>query len=129
MRYDLKSPILGFEHITEVEFEKIDDLFAKISNKKEQFEIFLVNPYMLREYSFEIPNYISLLLELNAQSGVEVYCAMVLQKNREDSMVNFLAPIVFNTQNAKAGQVVLSMLDYPDFNLSAPLSLFVSKSA
>lgn len=129
MRYILKSPILGFEHIAEVEFEKIDDLFAKIYNKKEQFEIFLVNPYMLREYSFDIPKYVELLLDLDAKSDVEVYCVMVLQKNKEDSLVNFLAPIVFNAKNAKAGQIALSMLDYPDFSLKSPLSSFVVKSA
>ncbi|CBG39455.1 flagellar assembly protein FliW [Helicobacter mustelae] len=129
MRYILKSPILGFEHITEIELEKIDSLFAKISNQKEQFEIFLANPHALCEYSFEIPKYVELLLDLEKDSRLEVYCVMILQKDLENSLVNFLAPIVFNTENKKAAQIALSMLDYPHFSLHAPLSSFVTKSA
>lgn len=129
MSYILKSPILGFENIQEVNFEKIDDLFAKISNKSQQFEIFLVNPYALREYSFDIPKHIELLLSLDKNSKVEVYCVMVLQKNLEESLVNFLAPIIFNHDNKTAGQVALSLLDYPNFSFKAPLATFIAKSA
>ncbi|RDU71996.1 flagellar biosynthesis protein FliW [Helicobacter anseris] len=129
MSYILKSPILGFENIQEINFEKIDDLFAKISNKSQQFEIFLVNPYALREYSFDIPKHIELLLSLDKNSKVEVYCVMVLQKNLEESLVNFLAPIIFNHDNKTAGQVALSLLDYPNFSFKAPLATFIAKSA
>lgn len=129
MSYILKSPILGFENIQEINFEKIDDLFAKISNKSQQFEIFLVNPYALRKYSFDIPKHIELLLSLDKNSKVEVYCVMVLQKNLEESLVNFLAPIIFNHDNKTAGQVALSLLDYPNFSFKAPLATFIAKSA
>lgn len=129
MAYELKSPILGFEHIKELQLEKIDEMFAKITNQEQNFEIYLVNPYILREYSFDIPKSIELLLSLDASSKVEVYCVLVLQKNLEDSLVNFLAPIIFNHDNKTAAQVSLLISDYPDFSFKAPLSSFVKKSA
>ena len=129
MTYELKSPILGFEHITQIQFQRIDSLLAKIENKSEHFEIYLVNPYELREYSFDIPKNIQLLLSLNASSQVEVYCVLVLQKDLENSLVNFLAPIVLNHDNNTAAQIALSMRDYPDFDFTAKLSSFIKKSA
>lgn len=129
MTYELKSPILGFEHIMNIQFQRIDSLLAKITNKNEHFEIYLVNPYELREYSFDIPKNIQLLLDLKGESQVEVYCVLVLQKDLENSLVNFLAPIVLNHDNNTAAQIPLSMKDYPDFDFTAKLSHFIKKSA
>ncbi|BDQ29643.1 flagellar assembly protein FliW [Helicobacter ailurogastricus] len=130
MRYTLKAPILGFEKIMEVELTKIDDLFSRVSSVDGTISMVLANPYKLREYSFSIPKYIELLLELNAKSHVEVYCVVVVQKNLEDSMVNFLAPLVFNPDNGYAAQIALSIMDYPDFGFRDTLKSFVqAKSA
>ncbi|BDQ27097.1 flagellar assembly protein FliW [Helicobacter heilmannii] len=130
MLYTLKAPILGFERIIEVELTKIDDLFSRVSSVDGTISMVLVNPYKLREYSFSIPKYIELLLELNAKSHVEVYCVVVVQKNLEDSMVNFLAPLVFNPDNGYAAQIALSIMDYPDFGFRDTLKSFVqAKSA
>ncbi|MFP6345994.1 flagellar assembly protein FliW [Helicobacter pylori] len=130
MNYFLKAPILGFEHINKVRLEKIDSLFSRLigqTNSPMALDMVLVNPYCLREYSFVIPKYIELLLELDSHSKVEVYCVVVLQKNLEDSMVNFLAPLVFNSKNGFGAQVALSMMDYPDFGFRDPLKSFVVK--
>ncbi|WP_104748222.1 flagellar assembly protein FliW [Helicobacter cetorum] len=130
MNYFLKAPILGFEHINEVRLEKIDPLFSRLisqNNSHLTLDMVLANPYYLREYSFTIPKYIELLLELDLNSKVEVYCVVVLQKNLEDSMVNFLAPLVFNPKNGFGAQVALSMMDYPDFGFRDPLKSFVIK--
>lgn len=125
MRYELKAPILGFERIVEVELSKIDDLFSKITSLNGTISMILANPYKLREYSFSIPKYIELLLELDAHSQVEVYCVVVIQKNLEESMVNFLAPLIFNPKNGYAAQVALSIMDYPDFGFRDTLKSFV----
>ncbi|WP_163534545.1 flagellar assembly protein FliW [Helicobacter suis] len=125
MLYTLKAPILGFERIMEVELTKIDDLFSRVSSLDNTISMVLVNPYKLREYSFSIPKYIELLLELNAQSQVEVYCVVVIQKNLEDSMVNFLAPLIFNPENGYGAQIALSIMDYPDFGFRDTLKSFV----
>ncbi len=129
MRYEVKAPILGFEHITNIEFEKIDEYFSKITNQESGFQMMLVNPYMLREYSFSIPKYIELLLELDKDSSVEVYCVVVLQKNLEDSMVNFLAPLIFNVKTKSMGQLALSIMDYPDFGFKDTLKSFIQQGA
>ncbi|PAF47556.1 flagellar biosynthesis protein FliW [Helicobacter sp. 12S02634-8] len=127
MLYELKAPILGFENITQIELETIDPVFSKISSPDGSLDMVLVNPYALREYSFSIPKYIELLLELDKNSQVEVYCVVVLQKDLQESMVNFLAPLIFNTQNHTAAQIALSMMDYPDFGFRDTLKSFIQQ--
>lgn len=140
MRYTIKAPILGFEYISSVELVKIDEYFSKIIAKSDDMDIaqnevahniemMLVNPYSLREYSFIIPKYIQSLLEIDNDSSLEVYCIVVLQRNIEDSMVNFLAPLVFNARNKTAGQIALSMLEYPDFGFRESLKSFMRQGA
>jgi len=119
MRYLLKSPILGFEDMDEVELIKSDEMFSKLrSVKNPAIELSLVNPYILREYSFDVPKYISLLLDVNEKSNLNVYCVVVLQNPVEHSKVNFLAPIIFNEDNMTAAQLALSIREYPDFKVA-----------
>lgn len=126
MVYELKSPILGFENMIKVEFEKIDEMFAKIRDvDNPAIELTLVNPYILREYSFDIPKYIQLLLEINENSRLNVYNVVVIQKPIENSKVNFLAPIIFNEDNHFAAQIALSIRDYPDFKVADELKNYM----
>jgi len=119
MKYQIKLPLLGFEEMTEVELIEMDEMFSKIrSIQNPAIEITLVNPYVLREYSFDVPKYISLLLEIQGQPSVKVYCVVVVQNPIEESRVNFLAPIIFNQENATAAQIALSVKDYPDFKVA-----------
>lgn len=129
MIYQIKAPILGFEHITGVELTRLDEYFAKIASDDKSLEMMLVNPYSLREYSFTIPRYIEMLLGLDRDSSVLVYCIVILQRDLEESMVNFLAPLIFNTKDKVAGQVALSMMDYPDFGFKDTLKSFLQKGA
>ncbi|ETD27811.1 flagellar assembly protein FliW [Helicobacter canis] len=129
MTYQIKAPILGFEHITSVELTRLDEYFAKIASDDKSLEMMLVNPYSLREYSFTIPRYIEMLLGLDRDSSVLVYCIVILQRDLEESMVNFLAPLIFNTKDKVAGQVALSMMDYPDFGFKDTLKSFLQKGA
>ncbi|MDL0079157.1 MULTISPECIES: flagellar assembly protein FliW [Helicobacter] len=129
MIYQIKAPILGFEHITSIELTRLDEHFAKITSQDKSLEMMLVNPYSLREYSFTIPRYIEMLLGLDRDSSVLVYCIVILQRDVEESMVNFLAPLIFNTKDKVAGQVALSMMDYPDFGFKDTLKSFLQKGA
>lgn len=129
MIYQIKAPILGFEHITSIELTRLDEHFAKITSQDKSLEMMLVNPYSLREYSFTIPRYIEMLLGLDRDSSVLVYCIVILQRDIEESMVNFLAPLIFNTKDKVAGQVALSMMDYPDFGFKDTLKSFLQKGA
>lgn len=76
----------------------------------------LVNPYKLRNYSFMIPEYLTLILHITKKSKLLVYCPLDLNSPLESSEINYLFPIIFNTETKFAAQIPLSIMDYPDFN-------------
>lgn len=76
----------------------------------------LVNPYKLRDYSFMIPEYLTLILHITKKSKLLVYCPLDLSSPLESSEINYLFPIIFNTETKFAAQIPLSIMDYPDFN-------------
>ena len=131
MTYELKMPILGFENVKKIELEKIDETFSKIHSLDgdKPFEITLVNPFSLCDYTFTIPTADEKLLDLDEKRGdkVEVYCVVVVQKPIENSIVNLMAPFVFNPANASALQVTtLPVSEYPQFSKVQPLKEFLS---
>lgn len=125
MKYEVKTQILGFEDITSVEFSEIDNLFASIkSTNNESISFSLINPYLLREYSFDLPKSAKILLEIDEHSNVLVYNIMVVQNPLDESKINFLAPLIFNRDKGLMGQVVLRASEYPDFGLAEMISSF-----
>lgn len=118
MVFEVKSPILGFEDVNKMRLEKIDDLFMKLSNEEDSSPIFtLINPFALRQYDFEIPSALELLLDIKSQEDILVGTIMVLQNPIEQSTINFLAPVIFNVKNKTMGQVVLDSSKYPQYGL------------
>ena len=125
MTYTVKSEILGFGNIDKMEYSEIDELFSSMrAVENEDISFTLVNPYKLREYSFDLPLAIKALLEINENSKIEVYNILMIQSPLDDSTVNFLSPIVFNQDNATMAQVVLEANKYPEFSLIQPLKSF-----
>lgn len=125
MKYEVKTQILGFEDITSVEFSEIDNLFASIkSTNNESISFSLINPYLLREYSFDLPKAAKILLEIDEHSNVLVYNIMVVQNPLDESKINFLAPLIFNKDKGLMGQIVLRASEYPDFGLAEMISSF-----
>jgi len=126
MTFEVKSPILGFESTDSVIFTKVDEVFATVRDTKADHPQFtLINPYVLREYSFDIPTPIRILLDLNQDSNVHVYNIMVVMNPIEKSVVNFLAPLVFNENNMTVAQVVLAGRDYPDFGVAEEIGAYL----
>jgi len=108
MKYQIKKPILGFENVLEVEFDKVDDLFATLSAVDAEVPSFtLVNPYQLREYSFDIPKDVQVLLDINENSNILVYNIVVLHNPMTESVVNFKAPLIFNIDNGTMAQFII----------------------
>ena len=108
MVYEVKKPILGFEDVLKVELEEIDALFATLKAVDKDIPTFtLVNPYQLREYSFDIPKDVQVLLDINENSNVLVYNIVVLHNPITESVVNFKAPLVFNKDNATMAQFII----------------------
>lgn len=125
MVFEVKSPILGFEDVNKMRLEKIDDLFMKLSNDTDSSPIFtLINPFALRQYDFEIPSALELLLEIKSQEDVLVGNIMVLQNPIEHSTINFLAPVIFNIKNKTMAQVVLDSTKYPQYGLTESIDSY-----
>lgn len=128
MVFEVKSPILGFENIEQMKLEKIDDIFMKLMNVKDNIPTFtLVNPTVLREYIFDIPTAIAILLNTNESNRDKILVAniMVISKHIQDSTINFLAPLVFNFENQTMAQVVLDITKYPHYGVAEPISSFL----
>lgn len=125
MSYEVKGNILGFEETTNVEINEMDDLFSTMrDSNNENISFIVVNPYSLREYSFDLPTDIKVVLEIDENSNFSVYNIVVIQKPLEDSTVNFLAPIVVNNDNNKIAQAVLNSKRHPDFGMAEKIQSF-----
>lgn len=119
MEYVVKSPILGFEDMDAIRFEKIDDMFATVRDvKNENISFTLVSPYALREYSFDISPSVKTLLDITENSKLSVYNIVVIQSPLDNSCVNFLAPLIFNEDNKTVAQLVLNSKTHPDFGMA-----------
>jgi len=125
MAYEVRGNILGFEDTLNVEIHEVDELFSTIQdmdNKNISFTV--VNPYLLREYSFDLPIDMKILLKIDEKSSVSVYNVVIIQEPLENSAINFLAPIIVNNDNKKMGQAVLESKKHPDFGMSEQIKSF-----
>ncbi len=125
MSYEIKGNILGFEQMLNVEIHEVDELFSTmidVDNKNISFTI--LNPYLLREYSFDLPSDIKILLGINEKSDVSVYNIVVIQQPLEKSTINFLAPIIVNNDTKQVAQAVLKKQNHPDFGMSEKIESF-----
>ncbi len=128
MTFEVKSPILGFDDLRRVELTKVDDFFSSLKNADGALPAFtIVNPYALREYSFDVPASAKVLLDLKDNSKVEVYNIVVLQNPIEKSAVNFLAPLIFNIENKTMAQIVLDGKEHANYGVAEEIELFLKK--
>lgn len=128
MSYNVRGEILGFSDTVAVEINVIDDLFSTmVDTNNENVSFTIVNPHLLREYSFDIPTDIKVLLEINEESKIVIYNMLVIQKPLEKSCINFLAPIIINLDNNKLAQTVLDPKRYPDFGMAETIESFKTK--
>ncbi|MFA6196201.1 MAG: flagellar assembly protein FliW [Sulfurimonas sp.] len=127
MSYEVRGNILGFEDTVNVEVIAIDELFSTMKDtNNENISFTLVNPYALREYSFDVPTDIKVILEISEKSNVNVYNVVVIQKPLENSTINFLAPIIVNNDNKKVAQAVLDPKRHPEFGMTESIKSFKS---
>lgn len=124
MKFHILKPLLGFENLKEVELKKIDDIFMNMQSIDDKNISFtLVNPFILREYEFEIPDSVKKLLEIDEDSNILVLNILLIQSPIEDSLVNFIGPLIFNTDNNKATQVILS--DTKEYSVAEKISNYI----
>jgi len=125
MSYKVKGQILGFENTNNVDINEVDGLFSTMidcDNKNISFT--MVNPYELREYSFDVPSDIKVLLGIKEDSHVNVYNIVVIQKPLEKSAINFLAPIIVNEDTKTVGQAVLNSKTHSDLGMAETIESF-----
>jgi len=126
MRFDICVPILGFDTLKEVKLEKVDDIFMKMqSSTDEHISFTMVNPFALRDYDFDIPDSVNDILEIDKDSNILILNVVLIQTPIEDSVVNFIGPVVFNTDNNKAAQVILQ--DSARYSVAEKISSFLKK--
>lgn len=126
MIFEIKSPLLGFENITKMELTKIDDVFARLQVTDAPEPSFtLINPFVLREYDFEIPTAIQTLMEIDEKSNLLIYNMLIINTPIEESFVNFVGPLVFNLDNNTMAQVILA--DNSPYAVAEKLSNFLNK--
>ncbi|OHE02958.1 MAG: flagellar biosynthesis protein FliW [Sulfurimonas sp. RIFCSPLOWO2_12_36_12] len=126
MKFDICVPILGFENVKQVTLEKIDDVFMKMQSVDDKYISFtLINPFVLREYDFEVPDNTQELLGIDKDSNIIVQNIVLIQTPIEDSVINFIGPMIFNTNNNKAAQVILS--ETTKYGVAEKISTFLKK--
>ena len=130
MIYKVKTPLLGFEQVTEMKFEQIDDLFVQLSSVgiEKPVNFILINPYMLRDYKVKLTQYIHDELEVEEDSQILIYNIMVSKMPIDESTVNFIAPVLFNIQKRIMIQVILDSNAYPDYGLQEKIAGYIEQA-
>jgi flagellar assembly factor FliW len=127
MIFDVKAPIPGFDQIKQVELEKIDDFFMQLKSCDDDTTFMLINPFLLREYDFEVPEYFKNLLELKEDSNILILNIMIVATPIENSVINFIAPLIFNTDNKSVAQVILDSNKYKEYGIMEEISGYLEK--
>ena len=126
MKFEIVTPLLGFENVKEVTLEKIDDIFMKMQAVGEKHLSFtLIDPFVLRKYDFEVPKKIQDLLEIDENSNILTLNIVLIQNPIEDSVINFIGPLVFNTDNKRASQIILP--ENTKYGIAERISNFLEK--
>ncbi|MDP3291346.1 MAG: flagellar assembly protein FliW [Sulfuricurvum sp.] len=123
MQFDLKLPLLGFEAVSKMELQKIDEIFLRLESIGEGPSFTLINPFALREYSFDIPSSLQALMGITPESNLLIYNIMILQTPIEKSTINFVAPLIFNTDNQTMAQIIVD--NRSDFGIAEPVRTYL----
>jgi len=118
---------LGFEQIKNLELEKIDDFFYKLKSCDDETVFTLINPFLIRDYDFIVPQYFKKILELEESSKPLVYNIMIVSKPIENSVINFIAPLVFNKDKGYVSQVLLDANKHKEYGLAEEISKYLIK--
>ena len=112
MNLNFKKGILGFEHCKNFEVKDIEEnpLFKILESKEEEeFNLVIVSPFDVEEnYEFQVPDATLKNLEIDSEKDVMVYSTVTVNSDMKKTTTNLRAPIVINTKNNLAEQIILS---------------------
>jgi flagellar assembly factor FliW len=123
MELQVASPILGFENIGKYTLTQIDDFFYTLENEDISFT--LIDPSKIRDYSIEIPPFYADKLQLDKTDTIKTLAIVVLQNPIEESVINFLAPVVVNESKKLLAQVALEEEKYPHYLLAEKIGRYL----
>jgi len=110
------KPVLGFENLKKYFLLEVDEIrpFLWLQSVDEPAVAFLVvNPlYIMKDYSIEINSMEIADLEIKKVTTVETYVIVTLPDDPQDLSANMQGPILINTENNLAKQLVLVNSDY-----------------
>lgn len=127
MQFTLQLPMLGFESVTHMELQKIDDIFMRIESVGQGPSFTLINPYVLRDYSFDIPTSLQTAMHISETSNLLIFAIVILNSPIEDSTINFVAPLIFNTDNQTMAQIIID--NRPDFAIAEPIRNYLKSDS
>jgi len=107
MKFTVKKPIIGFENINEVKLDKIDEIFAVLKDSEGKVLFSLINPFVLKDYSFDISSDVKTLLEIDENPNIEVYNKIIMKEPVSESVVDFKEPLLFNINKNICVQIIL----------------------
>jgi flagellar assembly factor FliW len=95
--------------------------------RQQEIGLLLINPYIFCDnYEFDLSEEIAGQLQIVDVRQVVVLCTVNMSRGVEEATVNLLAPIIINSEQLLAKQVVLNDKKY---SLRTPLSSRVKKEA
>lgn len=109
MKFEVVTPIDGFENETEFELSKLDDFFFIIKGTQAGETIRLMNFGALKSLEFELPEDFSKKLQIETIEDISIFYIFVLQTQGNDSSMNIFAPLIMNNKSMKMGQIHLDL--------------------
>ncbi len=110
--FNFELPILGYEDKRYVMIDVTENPIFKWLQAVDTPEVSfpITNPVIFgHDYVFELPTQAQDVLDIKTAEEVLAFnIACIPDKAPKDSTINLLAPLIFNTKNHKAGQVILT---------------------
>ena len=104
-------PILGFEKLQTfclIEVDELKPLLWFQSTEDEAISFLVINPRLLvPDYGIKINSNEIKELKVEDVSSVETYTVVTVPENNQEISVNLQGPILINTENNRAKQLVL----------------------
>lgn len=111
-----EKPILGFEHLSVYCLVEVDELrpFLWMQSAEDPAIAFLVvNPRVFfPDYRIGVNSKEIAELDVNRAESVETYVIVTVSEDLNEMSVNLQGPIIINTENNKAKQLILVNSDY-----------------
>ncbi len=106
----------GLEHLRKfvIVSNGSDPIMWLVSVEDESVALPVINPWIIRiDYTVDIPKDAMEDLGIESKEDVQVWAILVIpHENPENMTINLMAPIIINTKNNKAKQIIMENSGY-----------------